>query len=152
MAWEIDRFVASLTASSSNTVEAYRRDVAAFVEWAERADLAGPSDVDRRVLRRYLAYLTTRQYARRTIARKASALRRYFRWLRRTGVITDDPAVDLSVSGGNARLPRVLRSDELATLLDGAQAATSGDPEEIRLRDAALLELLYGSGLRAAEV
>lgn len=152
MAWELERFTDALTASSVNTVAAYRRDVTAFVEWAERAGLDGPAEVDRRTLRRYLAFLTTRRYARRTIARKASALRRYFRWLRRTGVIPDDPAVELSVPSGNARLPRVLRADELQTLLDDPRAATSSDPEEIRLRDAALLELLYGSGLRAAEV
>src|SRR4051794_28178872 len=66
--WRIEAFVASLTAASPNTVTAYRGDVAAFVEWAERLGLAGPEGVDRKVLRRYLAYLTTRRYARRTIA------------------------------------------------------------------------------------
>jgi integrase/recombinase XerC len=152
MAWQVERFTASLTASSANTVAAYRRDVEAFVEWAERAGLAGPADVDRRTLRRYLAYLTTRRYARRSVARKASALRRYFRWLRRVGAIAQDPAVDLSVPAGHARLPRVLRADELDVLLDDARATTADDPVEVRLRDTALLELLYGSGLRGGEV
>jgi integrase/recombinase XerC len=152
MGWQVDRFTSALTASSANTVAAYRRDVHAFVEWAERAGIEDPTSVDRRTLRRYLAYLTTRGYARRTVARKASALRRYFGWLRRSGAIMHDPAVDLSVSSGNGRLPRVLRADELHALLDEPRATLADDPAEVRLRDAALLELLYGSGLRAGEV
>jgi site-specific recombinase XerD len=61
-------------------------------------------------------------------------------------------AVDLSVPSGHARLPRVLRGEELDVLLDDRRSTTAEDPVEIRLRDAALLELLYGSGLRAGEV
>jgi integrase/recombinase XerC len=152
MAWQIERFTASLTAASPNTVAAYRRDLVAFVEWAERAELSGPEAVDRLTLRRYLAYLTTRRYARRTIARKASTLRRYFRWLRHVGVLETDPSISLVVPAGPGRLPRVLRDDELRTLLDEPRALLSDDPEEVRLRDAAILELLYGSGLRVGEV
>ena len=70
---------------SDGDSDGYRRDVAAFAEWADRAGLSGPEQVTRLVLRRYLAYLTTRRYARRTVARKAAALRRYFDWLRRRG-------------------------------------------------------------------
>ena len=66
------------------TVEAYRRDVAGFVEWAERGGVTGPTAVDRTLLRRYLAHLATRRYAKRSIARKVSALRRYFAWAART--------------------------------------------------------------------
>lgn len=137
---------------SPHTITAYRRDLEAFVEWAERAELPGPEAVDRLTLRRYLAYLTTRRYARRTIARKASALRRYFRWLRHVGVLDADPSVSLVVPAGPGRLPRVLRDDELRTLLDEPRALLSDDPDEVRLRDAAILELLYGSGLRVGEV
>jgi site-specific recombinase XerD len=114
--------------------------------------VGGPAEVDRLLVRRYLAMLTTRQAARRTMARKASALRRYFAWLRRVDVIAADPTVALSVPAGSARLPRVLRDDELRTLLDEPRAVLADDPVEIRLRDAAVLELLYGSGLRVGEV
>jgi site-specific recombinase XerD len=123
----------------------------AFVAWCERAGVADPAQVDRLLLRRYLAYLTTRRYARRSIARAASSLRRYFAWLRRTGVIADDPARTLSAPKGDARLPLVLRADELHTLLDEAPAPAPGG-EPLRQRDDAVLELLYGSGLRVAEL
>ena len=152
MEWRIDAFVQSLTAVSAATVTAYGSDVVAFAEWAERAGHDGPATVDRLVLRRYLAYLTTRRYARRTIARKAAALRRYFHWLARTGAIAADPALRLSAPGGSGRLPEVLSGAELETLLDAPPTRVDGDDEPIRLRDDAVLELLYGSGLRVAEL
>ncbi|MEY2569841.1 MAG: integrase/recombinase XerC, partial [Acidimicrobiaceae bacterium] len=91
--------------------------------------------------------------ARRTVARKASSLRRYFGWLRRTGVIAVDPTTRLSAPKGDARLPHVLRADELHVLLDEPSPDTvaRGDPA-LRLRDDAVLELLYGSGLRVSEL
>ena len=150
--WQIDAFASSLTAAAPNTVVAYTRDIAAFVTWAERGGLTGPSAVDRKVLRRYLAHLTTREYARRTIARKASALRRWFDWLRRTGSIDLDPSVGLRAPSGSGRLPRVLHDDEIRTLLDEPPSTASDDDPVVRGRDDAVLELLYGSGLRVAEL
>ena len=114
--------------------------------------LDGPARVDRTTLRRYLAYLSTRRYAPRTIARRASALRRYFAWLVRTGRLTVDPAAGLHAPKGDSRLPRVLRGDELKVLLDEPPAVIDADDDAIRLRDDAVLELLYGSGLRVAEL
>ena len=145
--WDQDAFVRSLSSLSGNTVLAYADDVSQFVTWADRAGLIGPSDVDRLVLRRYLAHLATRRFARRSIARKAAALRRYFGWLRRTGAITADPSARLSAPRGDARLPHVLRAAELDSLL------TPPIPDDpVGLRDAAVLELLYGSGLRVGEL
>jgi integrase/recombinase XerC len=152
MAWSVDGFLRSLTAASPATITAYRSDVDAFVDWAERASCGSPDQVDRRLLRRYLAYLATRRYARRTIARKASALRRYFGWLARTGAITADPTLGLSAPGGGGRLPRVLTGGELDHLLDEPPATVAGDTPARRARDDAVLELLYGSGLRVAEL
>jgi site-specific recombinase XerD len=133
-------------------VAAYRGDLEAFVAWASRSGTAEPAMVDRLVLRRYLAYLATRRYARRTVARKASALRRYFAWAARTGRLPADPAAGISAPSGGGRLPRVLRGDELAELLDEPPAVVDGDLPAVRLRDDAVLELLYGSGLRVAEL
>jgi integrase/recombinase XerC len=147
VSWEQDAFVRSLSAVSANTVLAYAGDVSQFVTWAERAGHSGPEGVDRLVLRRYLAYLATRRYARRSIARKAAALRRYFGWLRRTGVLDVDPSARLSAPRGDARLPHVLRPAELDSLLT---PSASDDP--IGLRDVAVIELLYGSGLRVGEL
>jgi integrase/recombinase XerC len=85
VSWQQEAFVGSLVSAAPNTVAAYRHDVEQFVAWAERAGVSGPSAVQPIVLRRYLAYLHTRRFARRTIARKAASLRRYFDWLRRRG-------------------------------------------------------------------
>ena len=148
--WHLDEFVDSLTASSANTVAAYRRDVADFVEWAGRLGLDGPSGVDRIVLRRYLGYLTTRGFAKRSIARHASGLRRYFDWARRRGLVAADPSSGLRAPAGDGRLPRVLDAHELEVLLD----APAADDEVAwrRMRDDAVLELLYGSGVRVSEL
>ncbi len=152
MAWQLDDFERSLTASSPNTVAAYRRDLNGFVEWAERAGFDSPQRVTRLDLRRFLAYLTTRKYARTSIARKASSLRRYFAWLRRTGVLATDPAVTLTALGGGGRLPEVLTATQVEHLLDDVPAKLDAQAEHLRLRDDAVLEVLYGCGLRVGEL
>jgi integrase/recombinase XerC len=152
MAWRFDDFVSSLTAVAPATATAYRRDLTRFAAWAEANGAAEPSQVDRLVLRRYLASLTAERRARRTIARTASSLRRYFAWLRRTGVIVVDPSSRLSAPKGDARLPHVLRADELNVLLDDPPARIADDDPVLRARDDAVLELLYGSGLRVSEL
>jgi site-specific recombinase XerD len=151
--FELEGFLRSLASDALATRQAYRGDVEAFVAWADRAGVRDPGEVDRLMLRRYLAYLATRRYSRRTIARKAAALRCYFAWLRRRELIAVDPARRLSAPMGEARLPRVLGAGELSALLEpslhGAEALT---PASVRSRDDAVLELLYGSGLRVAEL
>lgn len=152
MGWSIEDFVASLTSVSEATVVAYRRDVESFVQWTRRSGLNGPDEVTRRVLRRYLAHLATRRLARRTIARRAAALRRYFVWAVRSGRLAADPSSGLSAPTGEGRLPRVLRADELRTLLDEPPTRVAADTAPVRARDDAVVELLYGSGLRVAEL
>lgn len=147
--WHLDDFGRSLSDLAPSTVTAYDSDLHAFVEWASRLGLDDPSAVDRRCLRRYLAYLATRGFARRTIARRAASIRRYFAWLRRRGLVDVDPAAGLSAPKGEARLPRVLRPDELRVLLSQADADDGG---ALDARDEAVVELLYGSGVRVAEL
>ena len=152
MPWRLDEFVRSLSEAADNTVSAYRRDLCGFVEWAERAGVERPEQVDRLVLRRFLAYLATRERAGRTRARKAAALRRYFGWLQKTGALATNPASSLTAPKGDGRLPHVLRQGELDALLDAPPAGVDGDPPGVRLRDDAVIELLYGSGLRVGEL
>ncbi len=164
MTWYRDEFLSSLVSASTNTIEAYRRDLNGFTEWVGRREIDDPSCVDRLVLRRYLAYLTTRQYARRSIARKASTLRRYFGWLHRHGLIGSDPSASLSAPAGEGRLPRVLDHGEIHHLLEPAvspairpdSAASENAPSTVQsafdLRDTAALEVLYGSGVRVSEL
>jgi integrase/recombinase XerC len=150
--FELEGFVRSLSGDSASTRSAYEGDVTAFLDWLERTGVDDPGGVDRLLLRRYLAYLATRRYAKRTLARKASALRRYFAWLKRSGLIDTDPARRLVAPSGDGRLPRVLSGAEVNELLDGDRASLEGDDHAIRLRDDAILELLYGSGLRVGEL
>jgi site-specific recombinase XerD len=149
-AWSIESFVRSLTSLSSHTVAAYESDVRGFVEWAGRGGIDRPESVRRTTLRRYLGYLATRQYARRSVTRKAASLRRYFRWLVRTGRLASDPTAGLQASGGDGRLPRVLDRRDLDVLLDGP--LPEDEPGWRRRRDDAVLEVLYGSGLRVSEL
>ncbi len=146
--WGVDDFVASVALAPS-TLDVYRRDVLAFVEWATDEGHDGPDSIDRAELRRHLVSLRARSLASRTIARKMAALRRYFAWASRAGRCTQDPTAGLSSPGGAARLPRVLRTDELHQLLDDVDRRDAGPAD---LRDDALLEVLYGSGLRVSEV
>lgn len=170
MDWNVEGFLASLTASAPATVDAYRRDLQDFTRWAATRRLTGPTGVDRRVLRAYLVDVADRPSAPRTVARRASALRRYFSWCARTGVLPSDPSSTLRAPRGTGRLPRILHDDDLQGLLDGGTASPSGAGEATvgeggdapapvdprarawALQDDAVIELLYGSGVRVAEM
>ncbi len=158
MPWDAEGYLASLGGLSDHTRRAYASDLGGFIEWAERGGCPDPSDADHRALRRYLAYLGTREFARRTIARKAAAVRGYLRYLHRHGVIEQDPGRTLRTPKGEARLPRVPRRAEADEILDGAAAQLAelgddADPVAVALarRDVAVLEILYGAGLRVSE-
>lgn len=152
-AWAIDEFIASLTRSSANTVASYSRDIRDFIEWCESSPTAGdaPSSVDRMTLRRYLAFLGQNGLAKSSIARKASSLRRYFGWARRSGRIVSDPTLGLRAPSGRGRLPRVLDGTELRDVLE-PDVVVDDLPLWRRERDDALMEVLYGSGLRVSEL
>jgi integrase/recombinase XerC len=158
MAWDVDGLVASLAGRSEHTRRAYEHDAHEFVAWAERGGCRDPEALDHKTLRRYLAYLDTRGFARRSVARKAAAVRALLAHLRREGQLTPDPGRSLHTPKGDARLPRVPSAADAAALLDGANRAAAAavddaDPTVAALvtRDAALLELLYGAGLRVSE-
>lgn len=154
--WEVPAFIASLTSLAPATVRAYRTDLEGFLGWCERSGVVDVRQVDRRILRRHLGDLTERAYAPSSIARKATTLRRYFAWADRTGVVPSDPARNLSAPSGRRRVPHVLTEAELDQLLapPGTAADARVDPvaHAVAVRDTCVLELLYGSGLRAAEL
>ncbi|HEV2311204.1 MAG TPA: site-specific integrase, partial [Acidimicrobiia bacterium] len=107
MAWDVEGLVASLAGRSEHTRRAYEHDATEFVAWAERGGCPDPALLDRRTLRRYLAYLDPRGFARRTVARKAAAVRALVAHLRRTGQLAGDPGRALHAPKREARLPRV---------------------------------------------
>jgi integrase/recombinase XerC len=142
-------FEASLTALSEHTRRAYAHDAREFVAWCERGGCPDPAALDHRGVRRYLAYLQTRGFARPTIARKAAAVRSYARFLRRRGILQRDIAAAIQAPTEPRRLPRMPKQGETIALLDAVEDA--GVPDPRALRDAAILELLYGAGLRVSE-
>lgn len=146
----IERYLDTLTAErdvSPATTGAYRGDLLQFAEWLDRGGTRSLAGIDRTLLRRYVAFLAQRRYARRSIARKASALRAFFRWAIVHDLLTSDPSEDLSIPKLDRPLPKVLKLDHVAAL---CEAPAEDTPDG--LRDRAILELLYGSGLRVAEL
>src|SRR5512132_1492809 len=146
----LEAFVAHLRDErglSPNTVVAYERDVAQFFRFAARAGVDDPDRVDPLLLRRFLALLRTRGLAAASLGRKATALRTCFRYLARRGLVAADPAAELGTPRGPRRLPVVLKQAQVAELLARPEAA---DP--VGLRDRAVLELLYATGIRVGEL
>jgi site-specific recombinase XerD len=132
--------------AAAKTRRAYAIDVGQFALWCGAQDL-DPAEVTPRTLRRYAATLSDRRAVAATVARKLAALRALYRALREHGAVAQNPA-DLIPSPKRPRnLPRVLRPDEMAALLDRIPASTP-----LELRDRALFEVAYASGLRAEEL
>jgi site-specific recombinase XerD len=152
--WPVDDFARSLTSFSPHTRRAYERDVQEFVAWCERGACDAPAALDHRVLRRYLAFLTTRGFSRSTIARKAASVRAFSRYLARHDLVEHDPGRHLRSPSGGRRLPRVPRVADATVLLDAASARTTATDDldlVLARRDLALLELLYATGIRVSE-
>ena len=150
--WNDARFLRGLTSVADSTAAVYDRDLKAFIGWAAGEGVDSPSRVTRQTLRLYLAHLAGEDYARTTIARKVSVLRRYFAWACKQKLCATDPTLGLSTPSIPRHLPKVLPNKELGELLDGRRAALEQDDEHRRRRDDAIADLLYGSGLRASEV
>lgn len=147
--WNLDGFVVSLTAASPNTVSAYQRDVRLFVEWVNRHGVTAPAQVTKQHIRSYVAFLTTSKLARRSISRKKAALARYFGWLSRNRKVKVDPTVGVKTPSDKGRLPKVLTAEQLRALLEHHPQE---HPRWRHLRDDAVVEMLYGSGLRVSEL
>ncbi len=149
-AWQatLDQFDADLRrrAVAAKTRTAYASDCVQFARWASSAGLA-PQLIDVRSLRRYVATLSQRGQAPTTVARKLASLRGLLAIQVARGERNDNPAELLSAPKRPQRLPRVLKPDEVAGLLDRIPATTP-----LALRDRALFELAYASGLRAEEI
>jgi site-specific recombinase XerD len=144
----LDAFAADLhrRAVAPKTSRAYAIDSAQFAAWATERELS-PTAIDVKLLRRYAAGLSERGLAPSTVARKLAALRGLFRVQVARGDRDENPAELLGAPKRAHRLPHVLKPGEVAILLDRIPATTP-----LELRDRALFELAYGSGLRAEEL
>lgn len=140
--------------ASEATVAAYGRDLLDFEAFLhqEGLSLAAPSTVTPRHVQRFSASLFHKDVARSTTARKLSALRSLFRYLLRTHKVEQNPCRGVRNPRQEQRHPAMLNVDQMFDLLADEPPAQPASPEEaIRVRDLALLELLYGSGLRISE-
>ena len=145
----VDRFLTHLSVErgfSPHTLRAYASDLARYLEWAARTDV-DPIAVSHRQLRRYLAELDHAGYARRTIARRIASVRSFFGYLLDQGIIGSDPSSVLMTPKLPKKLPRVVPDETLAALLEAPDPSTP-----VGLRDGALLELLYATGIRVGEL
>jgi integrase/recombinase XerD len=139
----VEAFLALLaTTRAPRTVEAYRRDLTRIAEWLGRP----VETVTTEELERYLAELRADGLAATTIARRVAALRSFFRHQQLLGLRTDNPSAELDLPRRRRKLPRTLSPGEAERLIEAANGVAPRD-----LRDRALVELLYGGGLRVSE-
>jgi integrase/recombinase XerC len=136
---------------SENTVRAYARDVAAFLDSLGAVDDAALGEVTLTDLRAWLGQVARAGAARATVARTAASLRTFFRWCERTGRVDADPSLRLSAPRRHRTLPPVLARRSATALLDVA-AVAADDADPLHLRDRAALELLYATGIRVGEL
>jgi site-specific recombinase XerD len=137
---------------AEGTVLAYRRDLTQVATFLARRG-RGLAEAGLDDLRRFLAQLATLGYARASMARRVGAIHTFYRWAAATGHVEADPAALLGRPKVASRLPTVLRVPEAERLVEAP--LTDGDDEvdrAVALRDRAILELMYGSGLRVSEV
>ena len=136
-------FLAVERQSSAHTLDAYRRDLAALVAWAQGRDLLSLRDED---LRAFIASEHRRKLSPKSLQRRLSACRSLYRWLLKQGRIAADPCAGVRAPKAARALPQVLDVDEAVQLVELPTDAPLG------LRDRALLEFFYSSGLRLSEV
>lgn len=146
----IDAFLAYLAherGASPHTLKAYAEDLGQWAQWAEEQCISDVGQADTVQLRAYLGALHEKRLARASRARKIASLRSFFAFLARRGVLPRSPAVGLRTVKRERRLPKFLRDDQVEALLAAPDLATP-----LGLRDRALLETLYASGMRAGEL
>ncbi len=153
----IDRFLLHLKVQRNfarNTIKAYQFDLSVFNAYAAANKVDSPKSMDRLLMRGYIASISDRKVSRNTLLRKISAVRSFIRYLLETGQIETDPFDLIIIPKKEKRLPRFMTEGEIGKLQDYNR------PEEVNareknyyfaLRDYALFELIYSSGLRRSE-
>lgn len=131
---------------SAHTTENYRRDLVALLEWMDAGGIADFADIDGERLRGFIAGEHRRGLSPKSLQRRLSALRSFFRYLLKRGRLAANPAQGLRAPKAPRKLPQILDPDEMTQLVEVPTDAPLG------LRDRALLELLYSSGLRVSEL
>ena len=132
---------------SAHTIDAYRRDLAQFFDYCSRAGVGSVGDVDRRIARRFLAFLDTLGYSRSTVTRKASSVRAFFGDAVLRGEVGHNPFHGVSTPRRGRSLPHAIPARSVAAAIDGIDVS-----EPAGMRDKAIVETLYATGLRVSEL
>ena len=148
---DYERHLVSERDLAPHTVRAYLGDITGLLDHCQRLGVTDVTDLDLRSLRSWLARLQTTGRSRTTIARRATAARVFTAWLHRTGRLPTDPGAALGSPKKHKTLPPVLRADEAESLIRSA-AGLADDGSPVGLRDVAMLELLYATGIRVGEL
>jgi len=146
----VERYLTRLTTQrrlSVHTIDAYRRDLRQFFGFCDGAGIRSLDAIDRRVLRRYLSYLDTRGYARASSNRKVSAIRTFMADLAKRGDLAYNPAAYLARPKQPHRLPKALPQRSMELIF-----ASLNGTEPVDLRDRAIFEMLYATGMRVSEL
>jgi integrase/recombinase XerD len=154
---QIDKFLEFMEAekeSSANTTAAYQNDLSQFLSFLEGysnplvSRISGWHDVNEQVVQEYLLDLKGRKYASSTVARKVASVKSFLHYLADTGVMGQDPSKQLTSPKVKKNLPRSIQPQEIVKLL----ASPGKDRSPKALRDRALLETLYATGMRVTEL
>jgi len=152
MEQQIGQFLQTLQSEkdfSQNTISAYRNDLGQFAaQLRDEQGLSAWGEVTQDHLVTYLLHLRGRQYASSTVARKTAAMKSFFHFLTETGVILGDPSALLSSPKVDKYVPRAITPDEVERLLSQPMKASGAEA----LRDRAMLETLYSTGVRVSEL
>ena len=140
-------YIESERSFSAHTLRAYSTDIVEFIRFSDRGESLEHGDVDHLMLRSYLAHLRGTGKARATMARKLASLRTFFKYLVREEIMEDNPAADMRTPRKERRLPGVLDENQVRTLIERPDTSTF-----LGLRDRAILETLYSTGIRASEL
>ncbi len=131
---------------SSHTVDAYRLDLAFFIEYCNKQNVNNIHDVKEEHLKRYIYFLKEKELSKRTVSRKISSLKSWWKYLIRFGVVTHELTSYLETPKLEKKLPNFLSPEEI----DGCLEAVKGSVSEER--DCAIIELLYSTGIRVSEL
>ncbi len=132
---------------AKNTLESYQRDLLKFIAFINKHKINSPEKIDSETINLFLGELKTNHSATSTISRTIASIRSFFNFLLNEGIIDHNPALELESPKIEKKLPRVLTTSEIDRLLGQPKA---GDQKG--LRDKAMLELLYASGIRVSEL
>ena len=132
---------------SNYTITNYSIDIEEFYVFLKKENITRLQDVDYKMLRKYLNYMTENKYSNKTISRKLSSLRTFFKYLVKKEIINDNPMILISNPKEEKKLPKYLNYGEIEKILEIPNKETT-----LGLRNACILEILYSTGIRVSEL